>query len=59
MQGYKNTKQAAEYLGISVRTLHKFTELYNIPFYKPSATIKLFKVSDLDKWLEQFKKQAA
>lgn len=58
MQGYLNTIGAAKYCGISVRTMHKFAELYNIPFYKPSATIKLFKVTDLDKWLERFKVNA-
>lgn len=61
MQGYKNTKQAAEYLGISTKLLNEISRpgRTEINYYKPTQKLKLFKVADLDKWLEQYKVKAA
>lgn len=47
------TKQASEYLGITVGSLAvwRTTKRYNIPYIKVGALIK-YKKSDLDQWLE-------
>ena len=49
--GWLNTKQAAEYLGISVHALHRLTAERRIPLHqdRPGARC-FFRRSELDEW---------
>src|SRR6266446_4732799 len=51
---YMSANAAAEYLGLSQRFLQR--RLSEIPYYRP-GTKKLFKRSDLDCWMEQYRRQ--
>ena len=44
--------EAAQYLNISLSTLHKKTMLRELPFYKPSNKLLYFKREELDEWLQ-------
>lgn len=46
-------KAAAQYLGISTRTLHDLAADGRIPFHKVSARLHLFDIKDLDAFLEK------
>lgn len=48
---FLTTKEAAEYIGISVNWLHKLTMRRLIPFYKPSRKC-IFKREELAAWIE-------
>jgi excisionase family DNA binding protein len=49
--GWMTTKQAAEYLGISVHALHRLTAAREIPFSQAGPGARcFFKKSDLDEW---------
>jgi excisionase family DNA binding protein len=52
--GYLSIRDAASYLGLSRRFLD--SRLGEIPHYRPGAK-KLFKRSDLDWWMEQYRKE--
>lgn len=45
------TKEAAEYLGVSMSTLYKMTHNRVIPYYKPTGRISYFNRADLDAWM--------
>ena len=49
---YLSLAQASEYLGISTRTLRDRDDL---PRYRVGKKILLFKKSELDTWLEQYR----
>jgi excisionase family DNA binding protein len=49
-----NMKEAAEFLSISKATLYKYTSETTIPHYKMGSRT-LFKVSELEEWLEDHK----
>jgi len=48
---YLNLAQASEYLSISKRTLRDL----DVPCYRISSKLLLFKKSELDTWLEQYR----
>ena len=49
--GWMTTKQAAEYLGVSVNTLHKLTAAQSIPFEQTGERGRCyFKRRELDEW---------
>ncbi|MBL7851628.1 MAG: helix-turn-helix domain-containing protein [Cyclobacteriaceae bacterium] len=43
---------AAQYLQISKSKLYKLTSLKKIPFFKPTKKQLLFKLDDLDKYVQ-------
>ena len=45
--------ETSEYLKISVNYLYKLTSKRKIPFYNPTGGKLLFKVDELDKWVER------
>lgn len=47
------TKEASEYLGISLSSLYKLTSGCKIPHYSPGGKILYFLQSDLDKYMLQ------
>ncbi len=49
---YLSLAQASEYLGISTRTIR---DRDDIPIYRVGKKILLFKKSELDKWLSQYR----
>lgn len=58
--GWMNAKQAAEYLGISVASLHKLTAEREIPFEQDGPGCKVWmKRSQLDRWRESGGKQSS
>ncbi len=54
---YMTAKEAAKYLGISLRTLKNFMrhERFPIPYYKLSYNLVRFHKRDLDRWMKNFK----
>lgn len=48
MDGFLNTKEAAEYLGVKVSYLRKITHLKQIPYYKYGGRINVYAVSELE-----------
>jgi len=52
-QGYRSKPEAANYLGLSVRTLERL--LPNIPHYKVGRRI-LFRIPEIDTWMEQYRR---
>ena len=52
--GYMRRKEAAKYLGISLRTLTDWQQRRVIPFVDVSDRVTLFKLDDLDKALNRF-----
>lgn len=50
-------QETAEYLGVSVQNLRVFTRRGQIPYYKPFKTKLVYKITDLDKFLETTKQQ--
>lgn len=53
MAKYFSITETSEYLKISVNYLYKLTSKRKIPFYNPTGGRLLFKVDELDKWVEQ------
>nr|WP_321409083.1 helix-turn-helix domain-containing protein [uncultured Carboxylicivirga sp.] len=49
---YINTKELAEMLGISIKTV--YARVYNrqIPFYKPGGKTLMFKLSEIQEWIK-------
>lgn len=45
--------ETSEYLKISVNYLYKLTSKRKIPFYNPTGGKLLFKVDELDRWVER------
>jgi len=54
LKGYLNKEEASQYTGLSVRTLENY--LHQIPHYRIGRRV-LFKPSDLDSWLEKFRRE--
>ena len=50
---YLNLAQASEYLSISQRTIRGLLD--EIPHYRVGSKMLLFKKSELDEWMAQFK----
>ena len=50
---YFTLKQSSEYLGISTRTIRD--RLDEIPHYRVGSKMLLFKKSELDEWMLQFR----
>jgi len=46
-----DTKEAAEYLGVSIKTIYSYTNKKVIPFYKVQNRKVYFKKTDLDEFL--------
>ena len=54
---YVQTAEAAEILGVSQNTLRKWAERGEIPMHRnPANGYRLFKTSDLDKFLKKVSK---
>ncbi len=51
---YLNLAQASEYLSISKRTIR---DLADVPRYRIGSELLLFKKSELDQWMEQYRVQ--
>ena len=51
---YLSVRAAAEYLGLSARSLQRLRS--EIPHYRPGGKI-LFKRSDLDRWMELYRQE--
>jgi excisionase family DNA binding protein len=47
-------KQAADYAGVSARTIRRWRRTGELPFYRKGRTVRIRR-SDLDKYLEQFR----
>lgn len=45
------SKEAAEYLHISMSTLYKHTSAGILPFYRPNGKLIIFKRTELDDWI--------
>jgi excisionase family DNA binding protein len=56
-QEYLNAKQAAEYLGISLPTLYKYSSEGSITLIKKTKQLR-FRKSDLDQWLNEGNKRS-
>lgn len=51
MRKYYNSKEAAEYLGMQLSTLYKYTMNDAIPHYKLGNRV-LFILDELDRWMK-------
>ena len=51
--GYLNTRQAAQFLGLSRNYLFKLTMGAEIAHFKPNGKTLFFKKSDLVEWIER------
>lgn len=51
-------KEASEYLGVAIRTLYKMIQRRAIPCYKPNGGKVLFKLSELDAFMEQGRRKS-
>ena len=49
-----NVREAAEFLGLKVPTLYKYTHGRNIPFIKLGSRV-LFKSDELNRWIDEHK----
>lgn len=56
--GYMRKEEAAHYLGVSVRTLSDWMKKRIVPYIKLSHRVCLFRRSDLDVALNQFRTAA-
>lgn len=50
---YLTTKETANYLGVSISYLYKLMHRKEIPYYKPTGKIALFKESELRMFVER------
>lgn len=50
---FMSTKEAAEFLGLTVGYLYKLTMARKIPYYKPFGNRCYFKRSELEQFLER------
>lgn len=50
--GYFTTKQASDYLKLSVSQIYKLTSKRAIPFYALTGKKIVFRAEDLDAWVE-------
>ena len=49
---YLTSKQAANYIGVSINYFYKLTARHELPMYNPTGRKLLFKASELDAWIE-------
>lgn len=47
------TKEAAQYMGVSMSYLYKLTMLNQIPHYKPTGKLCFFNRLEIDEWLQR------
>ncbi len=52
--GYLRRRDAARFLGISLRTLSEWQRARVVPFIRVSHRITLFKLTDLERAMERF-----
>jgi len=52
--GYIRRKEAANYLGISIRTLSNLQSRRIIPFVRLGHRLTLFRIADLDRAMKRF-----
>jgi excisionase family DNA binding protein len=55
---YMGKREAARYLGVSLRTLETWTAEMGMPRFRPHAKL-LFKRSELDRWMERYRERPA
>lgn len=55
---YMGKREAARYLGVSLRTLETWTAEMGMPRFRPHAKL-LFKRSELDRWMEKHRENPA
>jgi len=58
VDGYIRKKDAARYLGISVRALSNLMHQRKVPFTKLGKRMVRFKLSDLDRAMDRFRTKA-
>jgi excisionase family DNA binding protein len=46
-----SVKEAADYMGLSVGTIHRLTSQRRLPFYKPGGKIAYLKLSDIQAYM--------
>ena len=46
------TKETAKFLGVSVRSVHRYIHEYGLPAVKP-AGIWMIKKADLERWMKE------
>ena len=51
-EGYLTVMQTAEYLGVSVRSVHRYIHGYGLPAKKPGG-IWLISKTDLERWIKE------
>lgn len=51
-EGYMTTKETAKFLGVSVRSVHRYIHEYGLPAVKP-AGIWMIKKADLERWMKE------
>jgi len=56
--GFVRKRQAAQYIGVSVRTLTNLMRRRVVPYTKVSRKICLFRIKELDKALDRYRVQA-
>lgn len=49
---YIDANEAAAYLGVKMNTLYKLTSKKRIPYYSPGGRKIMFKLEELDRWIE-------
>ena len=52
-KGYIGLKEAAKYLGVADKTLYNWSWQRKIACYKPSKKKILFRIDELDEWMEK------
>jgi len=55
---YLRRRDACRYLGVSLRCLSDLQRKHKLPFLKLGRRLVLFKRTDLDQWLEQYRLQS-
>jgi excisionase family DNA binding protein len=53
-----NMDEAAKFIGVAKPTLYTYTSKRIIPFIKRGGKIILFRLSDLQKWLQEGKRES-
>ena len=62
MSPWLTTEQAAQYLGVSVSTLHKWRtqpRRHGPPFCKVTAKMTRYHRAELDRWMKRYRQEAA
>ena len=48
--GYVTIQQAADYLGVSERSIRRYAKEYGLPVYRPAGRRYFIKLEELDEW---------